>query len=1562
MTVQGDRYRRIASLVIFAVSLVLAVLVGLGTSSSDLLFDPPPFASSSLFGLVGFALIELQRKGSVGGVGGTKNSVIFFLPVLIGAFFYILTATVPTPLLPSSGNTTTSLPSDDDYDATPSLLPLPSPPSSPSASCFFHLANSASKFPLPANSTSPPASYLDSTVLKQSTCSASMTDADGDLIISAFQLLDTAALLQGVGPDDWDAEECKRLLNVATTRAFSPACSADCEPLGFCDEDCDRVIEACGKIASYDILQMVMEGGSFYHGLVGLVGERIAPCISDLFTYVSGGGNASKICTSAVQPASLAYVATGANPGQDCFPLATDLDVFLRDPAAEGQCALKNWAEYAAEVAAVEAYNARNDTSDQSSAAAGGTNGAAEPPVPAFPWWRKIALPGLVLATFLLSWAGGLAAAKKLTKGGNPSAVTPELNASDSTVSAFHANLPRVADTHSFVGFFGISGVFIAVAMLAIGSLAVYLGLLAEKNDAHSSEVCCLHCIALMSLKYAVDSSIFWRVEVHDLESIARGELDALSSLDNFPHIKKMMMFYNDYFAVPTNGKYSILIVVGSELLEFLVQSHTASTVFAAFLSWELLRPYANLICANWIIFGLSNLAPSRYISASTIITIDVIIDALYVLFNITLLDKPASYWPIIFPLALSVEMLHDSLIREAHENVSFYTRKLVAEHKFDVAKANGTFAEDLCTSVLNLIDSGRQHFRMEVSTPRGFDELNPHVYVQDSDTCEVVTMISQFTVPDVTPGQVFTFLHRYTAEERGAGENRILEVISPRHQCMHGLPKVGSAASLVKPRDVVIDNAWCKLTRADGSVMFVEGMKSCRRDDCPPTPECVRADSNAGLVVEAAPSGGTLVTYVALSDAKGRLPTSLVNHAVKGGMVARIKAYYAYFIERKGIDGKDNGGDWPDHESVYAFKIEGKEGFADDIEQDASDARGEKENALKAEALEKLQLVANRSRELNTRINPTVYMRRYLGYVFLFFGVGLYAFIATTVARQQRLCETEFGTCAWEKMEHKLYFKNGVFAGAVCGIGVDEHPSEKTWDLDFSGCTDGALGLTDPREEFDRLAEVGLRGVGLVALPGWLEEAMTNGASRPLRVVDVGDNNITHMPYAVMNATAPELALAFDNNPCSEYVDWSGLGVDVLPVRMTAEAGYDNGNWSITLKRMRLAGNRFDESIFGTVAAAGYDKMEELDLSGNDLGRLHEEDTGNLAALRWLNVSGNYKIEDIENAPGNLEMLDASHCGITSISKEKALELSQSSNLLLTGNNVTEVNWKYLIQMRSIPTWVRTLDSLKKVGLDYSGVNETIKAGDFPPTVSELELATQMGGLNMHNGAFSGLPDLQYLDVSNNFLEEEDMHAGLFAGNSELWHLSMDGNVGIRKFDAPSLFPGDSGANLVFLRLENCGLNLRTVGGGGGGTSFEGLNGLRLLFLQDNGMTEIGERAFSNLHQLEVLRLDNYDPNADDNVFDSLPAGLFRNLTSLRYIRLSLNQTASPRGREFEGGVFEGLDCAAFCGSKIVSAAAYQSRNLEVTSWNETECERQWEGTDMGLLRHMCLEQNANR
>ncbi|GMI33994.1 hypothetical protein TeGR_g2719, partial [Tetraparma gracilis] len=510
------------------------------------------------------------------------------------------------------------------------LLPLPSPPSIPADStCQWHYADEQWPIGLPANSTSPDFDLLPDSTLRSSKCKATFEEADWDKIIGAIGNLGAVATVAGVTESQWDEEVCiGKILNM-TLRAMTPYCSSTCSPLGFCESDCHSAVESCGRFATKFVLKDVMKGGQNYFVVEAMLGVDLASCVDDMFNYVTNNNyDSSKICTS--PRSGFSHMSFGSTPNVDCLLIEDDPNAVLRDPLANGECALARWDAYKEEFASVteanEAITANmthaanlTSTSDDASKKEEGSR---------FPPWRDPAIVLIPALMFMLLWVGDrLAVKKKKTTGPeNLAAVTPVLDSAPTAPPP--ASKSKLAEELNFIDFFGFTGVFVSVALLAAGGLTLFLGYEVENSDIEGTKIiqaACFYAIAVLAVVYWFTSVMLWREVVNNLVDVEEGRVDPLAALDKIPAAKNLMKWYHDRFAIHTGGRYSLVVVISAELFELVVQATNANTL-AKYLDWSVMQLYGNVIFVNFLLFGICLMAPERLISSSTMITVDVVI------------------------------------------------------------------------------------------------------------------------------------------------------------------------------------------------------------------------------------------------------------------------------------------------------------------------------------------------------------------------------------------------------------------------------------------------------------------------------------------------------------------------------------------------------------------------------------------------------------------------------------------------------------------------------------------------------------------------------------------------------------------------------------------------------------------------------------------------------------------------------------------------------------------------------------------------------------------------
>ena len=206
-------------------------------------------------------------------------------------------------------------------------------------------------------------------------------------------------------------------------------------------------------------------------------------------------------------------------------------------------------------------------------------------------------------------------------------------------------------------------------------------------------------------------------------------------------------------------------------------------------------------------------------------------------MFNILYVSNPASYWAIIVPLLLSVDMLNDSMTLHAHERVKHALFKRNTRRKNEESKANGTFEHDAIVELAKRFNAGTENNRREIRPPSGFDEFEPRLFAEDSGGAAADTLMMEFVLPGVTPGQAFTFNCRYTMEEKGTGTEKALQVFSKTHRVIHAKPLDSVLNYVFSRRDFVAEVVNKKLELEDGIDMFLSWSQRTLSSARPPPP-----------------------------------------------------------------------------------------------------------------------------------------------------------------------------------------------------------------------------------------------------------------------------------------------------------------------------------------------------------------------------------------------------------------------------------------------------------------------------------------------------------------------------------------------------------------------------------------------------------------------------------------------------------------------------------------------------------------------------------------------------
>ena len=283
------------------------------------------------------------------------------------------------------------------------------------------------------------------------------------------------------------------------------------------------------------------------------------------------------------------------------------------------------------------------------------------------------------------------------------------------------------------------------------------------------------------------------------------------------------------------------------------------------------------------------------------------------------------------------------------------------------------------------------------------------------------------------------------------------------------------------------------------------------------------------------------------------------------------------------------------------------------------------------------------------------------------------------------------------------------------------------------------------------------------------------NISSSPLSQLDLSNNELSHLPAGVFQSLdLRELRLA--NNSLASLPDsllQGQLGLEILD----------------------LSGNILMSPGLPTNLTQDLPNLLELHLSSNHLSHLSTHITEPLVNLQVLKVGDN-QLKEISLSPRmiNLANIDLSNNFIRKVSEESFAGQETLTHLSLANNEISEIDGQAFRNLSSLlvldvsdnklftlPACVRHLTRLQTLDVSNNFISDIGKQ-DLDPVANLWRL--QMHGnllLNISSQVFSALRLLQILDLSNNRIS--DVESGAFAQNSALRAVRLDGNQ-IRALD----------------------------------------------------------------------------------------------------------------------------------------------------------------------------------
>ena len=274
---------------------------------------------------------------------------------------------------------------------------------------------------------------------------------------------------------------------------------------------------------------------------------------------------------------------------------------------------------------------------------------------------------------------------------------------------------------------------------------------------------------------------------------------------------------------------------------------------------------------------------------------------------------------------------------------------------------------------------------------------------------------------------------------------------------------------------------------------------------------------------------------------------------------------------------------------------------------------------------------------------------------------------------------------------------------------------------------------------------------------------------STRLTKLRMSNNQMSHLP-AILIASLPLMELHLANNSLSS-----------LPANLF--------HGHINLEKLDLSGNHLMASGLPNNLTSALHNLLSLNLCSNKLANLSIELTRPLQNLKELRLCDN-KLANISLPPTmiNLVDLDLSGNQLTVLDSKAILPYTQLSYLSLAGNQLSEISSNLFQQtpnlmvldlsrnkLDSLPKALKSLASLQTLDVSENLVRDADQ--DTLGLLISLWRLQMNGNLLTHipKGTFDNLASLQILDLSRNKIE--NVEAGSFDSNTQLRAVRLDSN-----------------------------------------------------------------------------------------------------------------------------------------------------------------------------------------
>jgi len=417
------------------------------------------------------------------------------------------------------------------------------------------------------------------------------------------------------------------------------------------------------------------------------------------------------------------------------------------------------------------------------------------------------------------------------------------------------------------------------------------------------------------------------------------------------------------------------------------------------------------------------------------------------------------------------------------------------------------------------------------------------------------------------------------------------------------------------------------------------------------------------------------------------------------------------------------------------------------------------------------------------------------------------------------------------------------------------------------------------------------LRGLSVTVV----DHLVFSGLEQITISIDLGDNNISHLPYDTFFRLSRLTTIKLDANRIatldhSTFRFMSQLSHLNLANNLLQQLPTSILRDTINLQTLRLHGNRI--TTISQNMLANLRNLEMLDLSDNRLAAISPDAFASQTNLRRLSLSGNMITGTLTSSLlrqlGKLIKLNLSRNYVSALTSNAFQGCRQLTLVDLSSNRLTRIQPGTFNATTALERVNLSANVIQSVPDDLFGANNSVAVLDLSNSVltgigrflykvlhlRRLDLSKNFT-TEMRSSSFTNSPNLVYLDVRDNRLQ------GPWNGRLllRLEELKIDGN------------------NITQLEVENSAVSLtRLTLSSNTITSLPRLfhaPALKLLDTSDNNISRVTDTNFAccrNLHQLRLA----------SNRINSISDGAFRGLSVLTELDLADNRLSSLSAKLF--------------------------------------------------------------